>query len=208
MARPKQNILSPRAIAQAALKLVAAKGDFTIPGVAAALGVHPSSLYHHLPGGRLAIVHRMREELYSEIDLEAALDPARPPLERLRLWMHEYRAATARVPAVVPVLVGAPVEDARTLELYEGLFLILRDAGVPVAHRVACSTMIDAVALGSAVDAASPVPLWRSEGHGFNELINVAAPADDEHRAQAGFELGVEAVVAAVQRIASAGART
>ncbi len=204
MARPKQRILSPTLIAEAALRLVAKHGDFTIPGVAAALGVHPSSLYHHLPGGRLAIVHRMREELYAGIELGAALDAERPPLDRLRLWMRAYRAATARVPAVVPVLVGAPVEDARTLAIYEALFVILRDAGVPPEQRVACSAMIDAVVLGSAVDAASPVPLWLSDGHPLPELRSVAAPDDDRDRALAGFELAVEAVVAAVRALGTA----
>ena len=204
MARPKHRILSPQLIAGAALRLVSKHGDFTIPGVAAALGVHPSSLYHHLPGGRAAIVHRMREELYGSIDLGPALDTSVAPLERLRLWMRAYRAATARVPAVVPVLVGAPVEDARTLEIYEALFVILRDAGVPVEQRVACSAMVDALVLGSAVDAGSPAPLWRSQGHELPELREVAAARDDADRAPAGFELGVEAVVAAVASLAQA----
>nr|WP_277604029.1 TetR/AcrR family transcriptional regulator C-terminal domain-containing protein [Agrococcus sp. ARC_14] len=144
----------------------------------------------------------MREQLYAGIELGPARDVAQPPLDRLRLWMRAYRAATARVPAIVPVLVGAPVQDARTLEIYEALFVILRDAGVPVEQRVACSSMIDAVALGSAMDAASPVPLWRSDGHELPELREVAAMGDDEHRAMAGFELAVEAVVAAVARLA------
>lgn len=208
MARPKHSILSPQLIAGAALRMVAKHGDFTIPGVAQTLGVHPSSLYHHLPGGRAAIVHRMREELYGAIDLEPALDTSRSPHDRLRLWMRAYRAATARVPAVVPVLVGAPVEDARTLEIYEALFVILRDAGVPVAQRVAFSALIDAIVLGSAVDAASPVPLWRIDGHAVPELHDVAAAGDDERRALDGFELGVETVVAAVAHaVAAVGSR-
>ncbi|GEK79085.1 TetR/AcrR family transcriptional regulator [Agrococcus baldri] len=205
MARPKQRILSPQLIAKAALRLVAKHGEFTIPGVAAALGVHPSSLYHHLPGGRQAIVHRMREELYADIELGPALDVTAAPLDRLRLWMRAYRAATARVPAVVPVLVGAPVEDLRTLEIYEALFVILRDAGVPAQQRVACSAMIDAVALGSAMDAGSPVPLWRIDGHQLPELREVAASNDDEQRAASGFELAIEAVVAAVAGMTTAG---
>lgn len=208
MARPKHSILSPQLIAAAALRLVAKHGDFTIPGVAAELGVHPSSLYHHLPGGRAAIVHRMREELYADIDLSAALDPARPPLDRLRLWMQLYRASTARVPAVVPVLVGATVEDLRTLEIYEALFVILRDAGVPVEQRVPCSAMIDALVLGSAMDAASPVPLWRVDEHDLPELREVAVAGDDSSRAVTGFKFGVEAVVAAVSVLAAAPAKS
>ena len=69
MARPKHSILSPKLIAGAALRLVAKHGDFTIPGVAAALGVHPSSLYHHLPGGRLAIVHRIVTDYDGHIEV-------------------------------------------------------------------------------------------------------------------------------------------
>ena len=118
--------------------------------------------------------------------------------------MRAYRAATARVPAVVPVLVGAPVEDARTLEIYEALVVILRDAGVPARQRVACSAMIDAVTLGAAMDAGSPVPLWRSDGHELPELHDVAASGDDEHRATAGFELAIDAVVAAVVGLTAA----
>lgn len=60
---------------------------------------------------------------------DRAVDTDRPPLDRLRLWMHAYRAATARAPLAVAVIVGAPVENALTLELYEALVEILRGAG-------------------------------------------------------------------------------
>lgn len=203
MARPKQRILSPRIIAVAALEMVAEHRDFTIPGVAAALRVHPSSLYHHLPGGRRAIVDRMREELYAEIDLEPLRDPATPPLERLAAWMRAYRAATARVPAVVPVLVGAPVDDLRTLDVYDTLFAILRDAGVPAELRVDCSAAVDAVALGSAIDAASPAPLWRP-GEAEVPELRAVGEHDDAGRAARGFEVAIAMVVAGVERIASA----
>ena len=201
MARPTTRLLSPSIIADAALRLVAKHGEFTIPGLAAALDVHPSSLYHHLPGGRRAIVHRMRERLYESIDLGPARDQSRSPLDRLRQWMRAYREATAAVPVAVAVLVGASVEDDCTLQLYEALFVILREAGVPADRRVACSAMIDAVVLGSAIDAASPVPLWRGVDERYAELRSVAVH-DDRGRAHAGFDLAVEAVVSAVERFA------
>lgn len=212
MPRPSKNILSTSTIARAALKLVETKGDFTIPGVAAALKVNPSSLYHHLPGGRSEIVHRMREELYARIDLAPLVDAGVSPLDRLRTWMREVRAALANAPSVVTVLVASPVQDPRTLEIYETLFVILRDAGVPADDRVAFSAMIDAVVLGSAIDAGSPAPLWRptpapdsSEAvtaSPLSELVGVAASGDDRSRVQKGLDLAVETVVAAV---ASAG---
>ncbi|MDZ8201272.1 hypothetical protein RZO50_07085 [Microbacterium sp. SSW1-59] len=77
---------------------------------------------------------------------------------------------------------------------------------------MAFSAMIDAVVLGSAIDAASPAPLWRptpapdsSEAltaYPLSELVGVAAPGDDRSRVQKGLDLAVETVVAA---IASAG---
>lgn len=201
MARPSKNILSSTAIARAALTLVARNGDFTIPGVAALLNVNPSSLYHHLPGGRSAIVHRMREELYADIDVAALEDEDVPADERLRLWMRAVRAALARVPASVAVLVASPVQDARTLQIYEALFVILRDAGVPPERRMAFSAMVDLVVLGSALDAGSPAPLWRPD-ESTPELAAAAADGDDEHRATRGFDLAVETVVHAVSQAA------
>lgn len=201
MARPTTKLLSPRIIADAALRLVRKHGEFTIPGLAAELGVHPSSLYHHLPGGRRAIVHRMRERVYESVDLTHAMNPLAPALERLENWMHTMRAATAAVPEAVPHLVRAPVEDRRTLEIYEALFVILRDAGVPAAQRVACSAMVDAVVLGSALDAGSPVPLWRGIGEAMPEL-SAARENDTASRAEGGFTLAVGAVISAIAHIA------
>ena len=55
MARPSTPKLSPGSIAKAALKLVDGSGEFTIPQLAAALKVRPSSLYNHV-GGKGEIV--------------------------------------------------------------------------------------------------------------------------------------------------------
>lgn len=201
MARPSTRILSRERIARAALRLVAQHGEFTIPELAAALGVHASSLYHHMPGGRRAIVHEMRVEVYAGIDLSPLLDRSRPALERLEGWMRATRDATAAVPAVLPVIVGAPVEDARTLDIYEALFRILRDARLPEALLVPCSALVDAVVLGSALDAASPVPLWRPDASAHPELRSIAA-ADGPSRSDAGFELAIAAVLAQVELLA------
>lgn len=197
MPRPSQNILSTSAIARAALALVEEKGDFTIPGIARALKVNPSSLYHHLPGGRLEIVHRMREELYARIDVAALRDGTQSPEVRLRSWMRDVRAALATAPGVVIILVSAPVQDALTLAIYEALFEILRDIGVPVDRRMAFAAMIDAVVLGSAVDAGSPVPLWQADPD-ENPELHALTVQDDDSRAAAGFDLAVDVTVAAV----------
>lgn len=198
MARPSKNILSTRAIARAALALVEKHGDFTIPGVASALKVHPSSLYHHLPGGRSDIVRRVREELYARIDLAPLVDAQVPALDRLRSWMRQVREALAKTPTAVPMLVANAVQDPRTLEIYDALFVILRDAGVAFEQRVEFSAMVDAIVLGSAVDARSPVPLWVIGDSDVSELQAVAAAHDDESRVARGLDLAIEATVNAV----------
>ncbi|MGZ0712635.1 TetR/AcrR family transcriptional regulator (plasmid) [Coraliomargarita sp. W4R53] len=199
MARPSQNILSTSAIVHAALALVEKNGDFTIPGIAKALKVNPSSLYHHVPGGRPAIVSLVREELYARIALAPLLDAEIPASDRLRSWMRQVRHALATAPSVVTMLVTAPVQDARTLEIYEALFLILRDTGVPSEQRVTFSAMIDAVVLGSALDARSPVPLWRPGGLDVPELRAIAGPDDDTTRAARGLDLAIEVIIGAVE---------
>lgn len=204
MARPSQNILSTRAIARAALALVEKNGDFTIPGIAAVLSVNPSSLYHHLPGGRSAIISRMREEVYDRIALDPLVDATIPALDRLRSWMRHVRIALASSPAAVNVLVAAPVQDSRTLDIYEALFVILRDAGIPVEDRVVFSSMIDTVVLGSALDAGSPSPLWCPRNEFVPEIRLAAHHGDDTNRALKAFDLAIEAVIGAVIATTSA----
>lgn len=202
MARPSTNILSRARIARAALARVRRTGAFTIPGIAADLGVHPSSLYHHVRG-RAEIVHLMREELYAAIDLAPSRDESVPWQDRLERWMRSYRAATSQAPDVVPLLVGSSVEDARTLEIYDALFSILAAAGVAAPDRIAVSAMVDAVVLGSSVDAASPTPLWTvgdAPVPAMRAAIDAAAPVD---RVEAGLELAIAAVIAALERHAA-----
>ena len=201
MARPKTTLLTRSRIARAALARVRATGGFTIPALAGGLGVHPSSLYHHVRG-KAEIIRLAREELYAAIDLGPCRDSAAPWQTRLERWVVGYRDATAQAPGVVPLLIGAAVDDPRTLEIYEALFEILADAGVPRARRVAVSAMIDAVVLGSAVDAGSPTPLWLPQDDAFPRLREATAHADDGDRALAGLALAVPAVVAAVERAA------
>ena len=55
MGRPPVPLLSTDRIAGAALELVNATGGFTIPELARALKVSPSSLYNHVSG--LSLIH-------------------------------------------------------------------------------------------------------------------------------------------------------
>lgn len=198
MARPSKNILSRESIASAAIGLLRKGRQFTIAGLAQELGVHPSSMYHHVPGGRTEIIDLIRAELYRSIDLETLRDQSRRWEERLALWAHEYRRATAAAPWLVPLMAGQPVEDRLTQELYEVLFQLLRQAGLPEADWTSAATMFDVIVLGSAVDAASPVPLWRSVPPELPLLAGAVARYDTEERKLQGFSMAVRAAVAMV----------
>ncbi|GAB3045593.1 TetR/AcrR family transcriptional regulator [Sediminivirga luteola] len=209
MPRPSTRILSPEIIARAALDMVRREHDFTIPGVAARLGVNPSSLYHHAPGGRAEIIALVRRELYAGIDCAALRDSARPWRGRLAAWIREYRAASAMAPASVPLLVGSAVDDEATLEIYEALMSILADAGVPRADWIPLSAMLDAIVMGSAVDAGAPVPLWRvpegPDAAARFPLLREALPGGDgPERPLQGLDLAVAAAVVQVERHAQA----
>ncbi|WP_258933521.1 hypothetical protein [Nesterenkonia pannonica] len=65
----------------------------------------------------------------------------------------------------------APVDDDATLQIYEDLFGILRDGGVPADRWPAAAAMLDAIVLGSALDESSPLPLWRPPGTDGYALI-------------------------------------
>lgn len=198
MARPKKNILSPQIIAETALKLVDKGHDFTIPGIAAELGVNPSSLYHHVTGGRAEIIKLMRRALYEQIDLSGLTDPRLPWQNRLEQWVRSYRDASAQVPAALPLLVGAAVDDSLTLQIYEVLFTILDQAGVLQGRQLAVAAMLDAIVIGSAIDAASPDPLWSAA----EELPRLTALADAgamTRRTPEGLDLAISAVVAQIE---------
>lgn len=199
MPRPSKNILSAELIAETALKLVERDHDFTIPGIAGELGVNPSSLYHHVRGGRNEIINLMREALYGRVDLSAAIDESTSWQIRLEAWIRSYRNSMAQLPAALPLLVGAPVDDVRTLEIYEVAFALLTEIGVAEDQQVDVVAMLDAVILGSAVDGSAPVPLWRTGDLDLPHLERAVSCGDDVGRADRGLSLAISAMIAFIE---------
>lgn len=203
MARPSKNILSPTIIAEAALALVERNHDFTIPGIARELEVNPSSLYHHVKGGREEIINLMREALYGRIDLAAATDGTASWQNRLREWIRSYRNAMARLPGAMPLLVGARVDDFPTLRIYEVAFAILNEIGIEHSKQVDFVSMLDALVLGSALDRGAPVPVWQPGNHDVPLLKRASAVGDDDQRTDRGLEIAITAVVSHLEALSS-----
>lgn len=202
MARPSKNILSPSIIAEAALRMVEREHDFTIPGIAAELGVNPSSLYHHVKGGRGEIINLMREALYGRIDLSEATAKGLPWQDRMRSWIRSYRSSMAALPAAMPLLAASPVDDLPTLRIYEVAFAILDEIGIPTERQVDVVSMLDAIVLGSALDRGAPVPVWQPGNYDVPLLRRAAMTGDDDERTDRGLELAINGAVSTIEALA------
>ncbi|MHA7285512.1 TetR/AcrR family transcriptional regulator [Arthrobacter sp. MDT3-44] len=195
MARPRKQLLSRDIILEAALELVGRHRDFTITGIAQHLGVNPSSLYHHMIGGRDEIIEALRERIYREIDLGALGGADASWQSRIEYWVLAYREAVARYPSAIPLLLGRMVDDAPTLALYEVLASALVEAGVPREQHLAVISMLDALVFGSALDAASPDPLWLSTADTHPALHGAGASEAAPDRIGEGLRLGIRAAI-------------
>jgi AcrR family transcriptional regulator len=189
--RPVVPLLSREQIAAAALALIDDTGTFTLPGLAKALNVRPSSIYHHFPGGREEIIEAIRGLLAAEglpvderaHDWQAFVDQ----------WSREYRRSFARHPKVVPLLTGQTVTDPLTLSGYEQLARALRDAGFHDEALLHAVTILDSFIVGSALDATAPLGVWADSPDPESALGAAirAARADPEKRSERAFEIGL-----------------
>lgn len=201
MARPSTPILSVENIAQAALALVDATGEFTISAVAERLGVRPSSLYNHV-SGRDDIVEGMRTLAMSEValalDAEAAWDDDAFP----RL-LRAYRDAFARHPRLIPMLTSHTVVSEPVMRMYGVMATILRRSGISDELLLDAISITDSYVIGAALDVAAPDEVWDS-GAETSEAMHAAIAAAPTGRARAdrSFDLGLRVVLDGVRRLA------
>jgi AcrR family transcriptional regulator len=193
--RPVVPLLSREQIAAAALALIDDTGTFTLPGLAKALNVRPSSIYHHLPGGREEIIEAIRGLLAAE-GLPAG-EPERDWQTFVDRWSREFRRSFARHPNAVPLLTGQTVTDPLTLSGYEQLARVLRDAGFHDEALLHAVTILDSYIIGSALDAAAPLSVWADSPDPESALgaaIRVAR-ANPEKRSERSFEIGLRIIL-------------
>lgn len=200
MARPSSPILSADKIAQTALELVDASGEFTVGAVADQLGVRPSSLYNHV-SGRDDIVEGMRALVMSDIaprfDPDASWDEAFPTLLR------GYRDAFARHPRLIPMLTSHTVVSEPVMRMYGVMATILRRSGVPDDLLLDAITIMDSYVLGAALDVAAPDEVWDS-GAATSDAMRAAINAAPTGRARAdrSFDIGLRVVLDGLRALA------
>ncbi|MDQ3155445.1 MAG: TetR/AcrR family transcriptional regulator [Actinomycetota bacterium] len=198
MARPSQPILSADKIAVAAIEAVDTGGQFTMPGIANALGVSPSSLYNHVSGKR-EIVEIVRARLIAEHPMH--VDPDASWEESVVGVLRAYRASFAKHPRLIPILTSHTVAAPAVMEVYESLAMVLRDAGIPDTELLDAITLIDSFSIGSALDLAAPDEVWDS-GNAAGPTLRAAIAAAPVGRARAeqSFEFGLEVLLIGLRK--------
>lgn len=197
MGRPRTPLLDRERITTAALELVDAQGEFSVPQIARRLGVQTGSLYHHVDG-RDGIVELLRERVTEAIDA-GTLD-LRPWDAAIAAWARSYRAAFAAHPRAIPLLMTNPVRAPRVLEHYERAVTLLLDAGFGTADVMPVIIALENMVLGSALDLAAPEAMWEIADVSATPRLAEALAALGDSRTDRSFDLALEGFLAHARR--------
>jgi AcrR family transcriptional regulator len=189
MPRPSRPLLDRERIGATALDLVDAQGDFSVPQIAKRLGVQTASVYHHVDG-RAGIVELLRLRVSAAID--GGTLELRPWDRGLEAFARSYRAAFAAHPRAIPLLMTHQVAAPEVLAQYERAVALLLEAGFPEESVMSLLTVLDNIAVGSALDLAAPETMWEPAPDGSTPLLARAlGTVGPGRRADAAFELAL-----------------
>ncbi len=172
MGRPPTPLLSRSSIAEGALALLQEEGSFSLPRLAARLGVRQSSFYKHV-SGRAEIIELVRGTLVARLDLD--LSDADDLETVIRRIFDLLRRGYASVPALVPLMLDQPVTHPEVLALYDGFAGKLAAVGVPVDLVLPTLEALDSAAIGAALDAISIESAWQLPEDGSTAFPHLAA---------------------------------
>ncbi|MFI6063032.1 TetR/AcrR family transcriptional regulator [Streptomyces sp. NPDC051286] len=202
--RPRTPALSPELIAREALAMIDEEGAdaFSMPRLAARLGVKAASLYNHLDG-RAAVIEAVRRLVVEEMDVSAF--DSLPWLQALAVWGRSYRAAFARHPHAISLLATTTISSPATLAMYEAVVTALARGGWPREALVDVLTGVESFLLGSALDLVAPPLMIDPSGHVPHVPVLAAALADSPGsdkaaRADRAFTTGLEALILGLER--------
>ena len=202
MGRPRTALLDRERITTTALELIDENGEFSVPRIARRLGVQTGSVYHHVDG-RAGVVELVRERVCAAIDT-ATLD-VEPWDAALTAWARSYRAAFAAHPNAIPLLTTSPVRAPKVLDQYERAVRLLEGVGFAVTEVMAVITALENLVLGSALDLAAPEAMWEPPDDSVTPRLARALAAVGAGRADAAFELALEAFIGHCRALLDAG---
>ncbi|MCX4668871.1 TetR/AcrR family transcriptional regulator C-terminal domain-containing protein [Streptomyces sp. NBC_01381] len=197
--RPRIPVLSAELIAREALALIDAEGAdaFSLPRLAARLGVKTASLYNHLDG-RAEVIEGVRRLVVEEMDV-SAFDTLPWP-DALAAWARSYRDAFARHPNSIDLLATTTISSPATLTMYEAVVTALARGGWPQERLVATLTSVESFLLGSALDLVAPPLMIDPAGHAprvpvLAAALESAVGGSKAGRADEAFASGLDALI-------------
>lgn len=203
MGRPRVARLDRDKIGAAALQLVDRDGDFTMPGLAGRLGVQVAAIYHHVPGGRAAVIELIRVRATGQVD-GSAFDRL-PWDEAFPLWARSFLDAFRAHSTAIRLLATEPVRDPSIVAIYGSVAAGLRRAGFPDNRILAIITAAESFFLGAALDSVAP-DVMVSVGEDASvdlQLVLDAAPTGADRAGQA-FDIGVQVFVEGLRSLLDA----
>lgn len=189
--RPHSSLLTPAKITQAAQKLLAQDGNFTMSKLAQTLGVAPSSLYNHV-ASRDQVLAAISDQVVQNIDVgplreasKLAKEGQLSPMKKRNLWVEatehwalSYRQAFSLAPSIVNILALTPIRQApATLRMYEDVTAAFTAFGFSPRQALLTIEALEAFLLGAATDLQAPA-----------DIFNPGSYAAEAPTLQAGYE--------------------
>lgn len=151
----RRRTLSRDAVLTAAVAIADAEGidAVTLRRLAEALGVHPTSIYNHLPS-KEAILEGISELLFAEADMDLAFADWRD-------WVRAFAGGMRRVarahPGAFLVFSRVPAEGILARRQAEAAIDAFRRGGFDAASAVECTTGVSLAVLGLAINECPAV---------------------------------------------------
>ncbi|GAA2294719.1 hypothetical protein GCM10010149_48380 [Nonomuraea roseoviolacea subsp. roseoviolacea] len=175
--------LTPEEIYSTALRLVEEGGveALSMRKLAAALDVNPMSLYHHVEN-KTALLSQICRTMAGRLALPT--DESLPWQERLRLLAHAYRRLVKTYPSLwVYIHTHPEIVGGYRGGLWDVLFPILADAGVPEAERRRTADVLNGFVSG--------LMMTERRGH---------VGRDDPEEADRAFETAIDMIIRGLPR--------
>ncbi|WP_433826712.1 TetR/AcrR family transcriptional regulator [Actinoplanes sp. CA-015351] len=196
--RKRRRLLDIDLIVDSAIALMDETGTITMADLANRLGSSPAAIYRHVDG-RNEILILIRNRVLEPVG--AAVNPAAPWTEQIAAWLRSLREHLGRHPRLVPLLTAQHVTSTTELVGYARVIDVLGAAGFPDSELILWTSVLDEFAIGSALDLSAPDEVWQTDDSTPAPLIAAlqAAPKG-RARVDAAFELGVQALIAGMEK--------